>query len=47
MSVETVKAHVNLKDYFDKMTPDGAAAITAMCVEQLGVSGRHVVIKGW
>lgn len=35
MAVEEIKAHINLKEYFDKMTPEDAATITTMCMDQL------------
>lgn len=35
MAMKEIKAHVNLKEYFDKMTPEDAATITTMCMDQL------------
>ena len=35
MSMETISVHGNLKDYFDKMSPEDAATITTMCMDKL------------
>lgn len=35
MAVEEIKTHVNLKEYFDKMSPEDAATITTMCMDKL------------
>lgn len=35
MAVEEIKAHVNLNEYFDKMSPEDAATITTMCMDKL------------
>ena len=35
MAMEEIKAHVNLKEYFEKMTPEDAATITTMCMDKL------------
>lgn len=35
MSMEEIKVNVNLKDYFDKMSPEDSATITTMCMDKL------------
>lgn len=35
MSMETINVHTNLKDYFDKMSPEDSATITTMCMDKL------------
>lgn len=35
MSMETINAQVNLKDYSDKMNPEDLATITIMCIDKL------------
>ena len=35
MAVEEIKTSVNLQEYFSKMTPEDAATITTMCMDQL------------
>lgn len=42
MSAEIIETHTNLKDYFDKMTPEDAAAITTMCLEQLTAKANEL-----
>lgn len=33
--MEEIKTSVNLEEYFSKMTPEDAAAITTMCMDRL------------
>lgn len=35
MSMETIDVHTNLKDYFDKMSPEDSATITTMCMDKI------------
>lgn len=35
MSMEEIKVNMNLKDYFDKMSPEDSATITTMCMDKL------------
>lgn len=35
MSMETINVHTNLKDYFDKMSPEDSATITTMCMDKI------------
>ena len=35
MSMETIDVHTNLKDYFDKMSPEDSATITTMCIDKI------------
>lgn len=33
--MEEIKVNVNLKDYFDKMSPEDSATITTMCMDKI------------
>lgn len=35
MSMETISVQANLKDYFEKMSPEDSATITTMCMDKL------------
>lgn len=35
MSMETINVHTNLKDYFDKISPEDSATITIMCMDKI------------
>ena len=42
MSMETINVQVNLKDYFDKMTPEDSATITTMCMDKLCAKAQEL-----
>lgn len=35
MKLETIKSNTDIEDYFNKMTPEDSAIITAMCINKL------------
>ena len=42
MSMEEIKVDVNLKDYFDKMSPEDSATITIMCMDKLCAKAQEL-----
>lgn len=42
MSMEEIKVHVNLNDYFDKMKPEDSATITMMCMDKLCAKAQEL-----
>ena len=40
--METINVQANLKDYFDKMSPEDSATITTMCMDKLCAKAQEL-----